>query len=195
MPGDWNGRLGPGYWAQAPVAAVLTAGLFWLGVQVPGGWRPVLLLAGSLLALYAAYVLLVPIVVRIVAAGLEALSEDVKGPATRRPTARPRQRRGLAPAPRGTRHWVDAGSTRLVRRRVLVDDRGRVLHEDVHDRRADLALGAGLVLAIAVSVLSARLDGAASGVVFALAVMTTCAVLGVAAVRVTGRVAVSRLDS
>ncbi|TCI99356.1 hypothetical protein [Aeromicrobium sp. IC_218] len=195
MSADWNGRLGPGYWAQAPVAALLAAGLFWLGAQAPGGWRPVLLLAGSVLALYAAYVLLMPLVVRIVVAALEALSEDAKGPATGRPTTSTRQRRGLPPAPRGARHWVDAGSSRLVRRRLLVDDRGRVLHEDDHDRRADLALGAGLVLALAVSVLSAGLDGGAGGVVFALAVMTACGVLGMAAVRVAGRVAVSRLGS
>lgn len=158
------------------------------------GWRPVLLLAGSLLALYAVYVLLVPLVVRVVVAGLEALSEDVKGPAGGQPMARPRQRRGLPPAPRGTRHWVDVESTRHVRLRVLVDDRGRVLHEDEHDRRHDLGIAAGLLATAVLAVMSGTLD-AMSGIAFALAVMLGCGTLAMAAVRVAGRVAVSRLGS
>ncbi|WP_019144200.1 hypothetical protein [Aeromicrobium massiliense] len=189
--------LGLGYWVQAPLGAALAAGMFWAGSHAAAGWRPVLLLVGTVPALYAAYVVLMPVVALGAFRALEALSEDAKDPADgRSPARRPRQRRGLPPAPCGTHHWVDADeSTRLVRRRLLVDDRGRVVHEDEHDRRRDVALGLGLAVTVALAVLSGRLESAAGGVFFALAVMLGCGLVAVVAVRVAGRVTVSRLGS
>ncbi len=185
--------FGPGYWVQAPVAAALAAAIFWTGSQVAAGWRPVLLLAGSVLALYAVYVLLMPAVALVAFRALERLTEDVKGPTTGgRRSPRVRERRGLPPAPPGTRHWVDVESTRLVRRRLLVDDRGCVLHEDAVDRRLDVGLAAGLVATAALAVLSGTLD-AAGGVAFALAVMVGCGTLALVAVRVAGRSSVAQL--
>jgi hypothetical protein len=187
--------MGPGYWLHLPLSAVLAGGLFWAGSQAAPGLRPVLLVAGAVAAVYAAYVVLMPLVAHGAWKVLEALIEDVKGPADgSRPAPRPRQRRGLPPAPRGGRHWVDDGSSRLVRRRLLVDDHGRVLVEDQHDRRTDLALVAGLGLVVVVALMSGRLGGAAGGVAFALSAMAACALLGIAALRLAGRRTVSRLD-
>ncbi len=188
-------RLGVTYWVLVPAAALLAAVAFGSASRVPAPVRPLVLVVGAVLVVYALYLLLLPVVVWAVAKGFTAFVDELVRGADRVPDGPRPRRRSAPPAPRGRRHWVDDGSTRLVRRRLLVDDRGRVLLDDVHDRRTDVLLAAGLVSAVAVVLVGDRLGGALGGVAFALGVLGGCVVLAAGALRVVGRVAVSRLNA